>query len=240
MEFVWIEPGTFRMGTTDEQELLLQDKELWDNWFDSEQPAHQVTISQGFYLGKFEITKGQWEAVTGTAPWAEKTPVPTDPNDPAVFISWEDAQAFIRELNTAAGEEIYRLPSEAEWEYACRAGTNTLWSFGDDETQANEYIWYGVSEDTGLQYAQSVGSKKPNPWGLYDMHGNVWEWCYDKFDLYSDDARIDPTGPTTGSLHVKRGGYDKFKTRRTRSANRDAHPADFRSLTIGARLVRVQ
>ena len=132
MEFVWIEPGTFLMGTTEEQEQYLMGLgSLWNDLFLSERPEHEVEISQGFYLGKFEVTQGQWEAVMGTTRWSGKQ-VEANPNHPAVYISWNEWQEFVRRLEEAAGDASYRLPTEAEWEYAARAGTTTMWSFGDD------------------------------------------------------------------------------------------------------------
>ena len=171
IEFVWIEPGTFLMGAAD---LGFTE--------------HEVTISRGFYLGKYEITQGQWESVMGSNPSYFG-----GSNRPVEQVSWNDVQEFIGRLNEAAGEEVYRLPTEAEWEYACRAGTTTRWSFGDDEGQLGEYAWYtGNNSPYGTK---EVGTKRPNPWGLYDMHGNVWEWCQDWYGSYTSDSQIDPAGP---------------------------------------------
>ena len=167
----WIEPGTFLMGAAD---LGFTE--------------HEVTISRGFYLGKYEITQGQWESVMGSNPSYFG-----GSNRPVEQVSWNDVQEFIGRLNEAAGEEVYRLPTEAEWEYACRAGTTTRWSFGDDEGQLGEYAWYtGNNSPYGTK---EVGTKRPNPWGLYDMHGNVWEWCQDWYGSYTSDSQIDPAGP---------------------------------------------
>jgi formylglycine-generating enzyme required for sulfatase activity len=197
IEFVWIEPGTFLMGSGDNV----------DGDSDSEQ--HEVTISQGFFLGKFEVTQSQWESVMGTAPWSADIYAVSDPNHPAVDISWNDVQDFISRLNGALADSLYRLPSEAEWEYACRAGTTTLWSFGEDPTLLENYAWYRKNNwSEGVAYGMKVGLKLPNPWGLYDMHGNVSEWCQDWYapDYYGRWAVIDPIGPETGVYRVKRGG----------------------------------
>jgi len=219
MEFVWIRPGTFMMGTTEEQGQLLRGKGLWHSSFENELPTHEVTIDQGFYLGKYEITQGQWETVMETTPWSGKGYVLSDPDHPAVYISWNDVQAFISQLNKAAGDSLYRLPTEAEWEYACRAGTNTLWSFGDDEDQLGDYAWYRDNAwDIGEKNAHAVGTKLPNPWGLYDVHGNVWEWCYDQ-------------------SRAIRGGYFYGYPRYTRSAISIAYGPGTRC-GIGARLLR--
>ncbi len=242
MEMVWIEPGTFTMGTTEEQEQSLRNKGLWSDWYENEHPAHQVTISRGFYLGKHEITQAQWSAVMGTQPWSGQSYVQANPSNPAVYISWKDVQELVRKLNQAAGEEVCRLPTEAEWEYACRAGTNPLRSFGDEASQLGEYAWYDQNAwNVGLAYAQPVGTRKPNPWGLYDLHGNVLEWCQDWwYRVYTTEAQIDPTGPATGSDRVIRGGDFNDGARLTRSAIRYYDDPDYRSYLIGARLVRTQ
>jgi len=237
MTMVWIEPRTFTMGSPDTE----PDRDS------SEGPQHEVVITQGFYLGKFELTQGQWEAVMETTPWAGvdyEEYVEEAPNNPAVYISWEDMQAFIDSLNTAEGADVYRLPTEAEWEYACRAGTTTRWSFGDYEGDLLQYAWYranafGVWE----MYAHEVGTKLPNPWGLHDMHGNVCEWCQDWLDgdYYSVSPSVDPTGPSTGVVHmsrVLRGGDLASNAPIVRSASRGGSLPGFRDYFIGARLLR--
>ena len=227
MEFVWIEPGTFVMGSPDSEE----DRQ------DDEGPQHEVTISRGFWLGKYELTKGQWEAVMDTTPWFEHEELwgPPDLDEPASYISWNDVQFFVQKLNTAEGDSLYRLPTEAEWEYACRAGTTTWWSFGDDENQLGEYAWY----DGNAGRVHPVGMKRPNPWGLYNMHGNVGEWCQDRYGVYSRGVQTDPTGPERGYLHVIRGGnyWDPAST--TRPAYRNNRLPSESWHDIGARLVRL-
>ncbi len=239
MEMVWVEPGTFIMGLTEEQEELLQDK---NDWIKDERPAHEVTISRGFYLGKFEITQAQWQSLMGTTPWSEGIHLEVNPTHPAAYISWYDMQEFIATMNEDADEELYRLPTEAEWEYACRAGTTTLWSSGDSEVQLGEYAWYGPNAfNVGLTYAQPVGTKLPNPWGLYDMHGNLFEWVQDWFGAnhYRQSLRVDPRGPATGFVCVVRGGCFSADGENLRSARRESfHPGD-RSYGIGARILRV-
>ena len=183
MEFVYIPAGMFMMGSPENEEGRLSD----------EGPQREVTISRGFYLGKYVVTQGQWEAVMGARPWRGKDNVKEHPDHPAVFVSWGNARAFIRKLNAQANRALYRLPTEAEWEYACRAGTTTSWSFGDDESKLGDYAWYEVNAwDAGFEYAQPVGTKKPNPWGLYDMHGNVREWVQDLYGSYASSAKVDP------------------------------------------------
>ena len=135
----------------------------------AEGPQHEVTISQGFYLGKFEVTQEQWESVMGTAPWPGQIFVQPNPLHPAVYISWNDMQAFIERLNEAAGEELYRLPTEAEWEYTCRAATTTRRSFGDEESQLADHAWYVTTAgDAGLNFAQHVRSAYRN-WVTPDL-----------------------------------------------------------------------
>jgi len=241
MAFVWIDSGTFTMGTTKEQEQLLRSQGLWHNLFENERPVHPVTISQGFYLGKYEITQAQWESVMGTTPWSGQSYVQANPTHPAGYISWNDVQAFIHALNEAAGDSLYRLPTEAEWEYACRAGTTTRWSFGDDESQLGEYAWYYDNAwDVGERYAHAVGAKVPNAWGLYDMHGNVWEWCQDGYGDYTSDRQVDPMGPTTGSTRVGRGGAFGGYARYVRSAYRNRYAPSIRYIYLGARLLRIK
>ena len=254
MEFVWIEPGTFTMGSTEEQEQSLRSRGMWIDWFENEHPAHEVRISQGFWLGKYEITQSQWEAGVGINPsyWLEKygitqsqweEGVEINPSyfkgidRPVENISWDDVQEFLDLLNDEAGGNLYRLPTEAEWEYACRAGISGLWSFGDDESLIGDYAWYyDNNSPTGTK---EVGTRLPNPWGLYDMYGNVWEWCQDKWaaDYYSNSPNIDPAGPAAGSNRVLRGGHFFSFARGGRSALRDFYARDDQLNIIGARLL---
>lgn len=180
MAFVPVAAGTFLMGSpaSDRQAQAY------------EKPQHRVTISRPFQIGKHEVTQAQWQAVLGESPYARDRSNPyyqlpgmteriTRPDHPAT-VSWNDAQAFIAALNRLEGGTRYRLPTEAEWEYAARAGTTTRYSFGDDERQLDRYAWYGGDFQTGGHHP--VGTKQPNPWGLHDVHGNVWEWVADWYD----------------------------------------------------------
>jgi len=229
MDMVWIEPGTFTMGSPPSEPGRYPD----------EGPGHKVTIARGFYLGKYELTQGQWESVMDTRPWEGQQYVEENPNNPAVHIRWFDARNFAATLNEAAGAEIYRLPTEAEWEYACRADTTSRWSFGDDEEQLGEYAWYDANAwNAGERYAHEVGRKRPNGWGLYDMHGNVWEWVSDWYGSYTTDPQTDPTGPLGGSVFIVRGGSFNSHARHVRSAYRSTHELSVRLSRIGARLLR--
>jgi formylglycine-generating enzyme required for sulfatase activity len=219
MDFVKVEAGTFTMGSPSSEVGRRS----------HEGPQHEVTISNGFYLGKYEVTQGQWEAVMGTSPWSGQNYVQSNVDNPAVYVSWNDAQAFVQKLNVAAGDSLYRLPSEGEWEYACRAGTTTRWSFGEDESKLKDYAWYTDNAwDVGEEYAHKVGTKLSNGWGLYDMHGNVYEWCVDRYGSYSSSSQTDPQGSSSGSERVVRGGgFDSAWF--VRSAYRDSY-----SVAVGA------
>ena len=219
MVFAYIPNGTFTMGSPDSSS--------WDN----EKPQHEVTINQGFYLGKCEVTQGEWEAVMGSNPsfysGSEK---------PVQSVSWHEVQDFVHRLNVAAGDSLYRLPTEGQWEYACRAGTTTQWSFGENESDLENYAWYsGNNSPIG---PKSVGTKLANPWGLFDMHGNVEEWCQDWDGEYSSSAQADPPGPVSGSRRVTRGGSFYQTAQYVRSTKRYRVPPGAAGGGIGFRLLR--
>lgn len=239
MEFVWVEPGVFTMGVTQEQIDLFDahDEAQLGEALLAAVPAHEVTITQGFYLGRTEVTHGQWKAVMGEDRGY--------PDDLPVDVPWVEMQAFIGRLNDAAGDSLYRLPTEAEWEYSCRAGTTSLWSlFADKDlisfggnvlhlSSAVRVPEYQVGATTVAQYP-------PNPWGFYDMHGNMQEWVQDFFGQYSGQAQVDPTGPSSGSARVYRGGSTfigefMLPPSRTASAAREASG----SASSGARILRL-
>ena len=231
MAFVWIEPGVFQMGSPASEAGRMY----------YEGPVHEVEISTGFWLGRYEVTQEQWEAVMGTTPWSGQDDVQENPFHPAVYISWDDVQSFIAKLNAAAGASLYRLPTEAEWEYACRAGSRTRWSFGDDERQLTDYAWYRA-KFLSARGAHTVGGKRPNPWGLYDMYGNVREWVQDRFDgdYYNSSPRVDPQGPSSGSFRVVRGGENINFAEFVRSAYRGFDSPDSRTDDLGVRLLRIR
>jgi formylglycine-generating enzyme required for sulfatase activity len=230
IEFVWIPPGTFLMGSPSSEAGRRA----------NEGPVHEVTISKGFWMGKYEVTKAQWEAVMGTTPWAEEYSVFDAPDSPAVYISWNDAQAFVSALNDLTGM-AYRLPTEAEWEYACRATGTKAFCGGDGDEVLDQYAWYrGNAWNTGANYARPVGQKKANEWGLHDMHGNAGEWCADWYSdtYYSVSPATDPTGPSSGSSRVWRGGRWFCFAFNLRSAVRFRGEPGNRIRDLGLRLCR--
>jgi len=224
MEFVKIPAGEFMMGSPSDEE----------GREDYEGPVHKVMIEESYYLGKFEVTQEQWREVMGNNPSYF-----TGDDRPVEKVSWDDVQEFIEKLNEMEGTNKYRLPSEAEWEYACRAGTTTRYSFGDDISRLKDYAWY--DEDVNSGSTHPVGQKKPNPWGLYDMHGNVWEWVQDKHhDNNYDGAPSDGSAWEDGSSigRVKRGGGWEDYNWYCRSAIRISYNPDSRYGDLGFRVLR--
>lgn len=218
MKFILIAPGTFTMGSVDGGS--------------EEQPAHSVTISSPYYLGVFEATNAEGKIVKGFVPSKWK-----DDNHPIETVTWEEAVAFCVALSSLPAERAagraYRLPTEAEWEYACRAGTSTVYSFGDDPALLGDYAWFG---ENSFSQTQPVGLKLPNPWGLHDMHGNVREWCSDWRGDFSDVAATDPRGPKKGATRVLRGGCWDSLARECRSSVRSWFPPSDRYDRYGFRL----
>jgi formylglycine-generating enzyme required for sulfatase activity len=192
MEMLLIPAGEFLMGSPNSDHDADAD----------EKPEHQVRIRQPFYLGKYEVTQEQWEAVMGDNPSRFQSP-----KNPVEQVSWYDCQDFLERLNEKYRSmgATFRLPTEAEWEYACRAGSSTRWSFGDDEASLAEYGWNRANSEMSTH---PIGQKRPNDWGLYDVHGNVWEWCADWYDddYYGSSSLNDPKGPDFGRYRVLRGG----------------------------------
>jgi len=231
LEMVWVPGGTFMMGRYPGEQLS----------YPEEDPRHQVSVP-GFWMAKYELTKRQWQAVMGTTPWSGESNVLNDPDSPAVYISWNDAKAFIAVLNSYTSL-TFRLPSEAEWEYACRAGTATCFYWGDDpnRTVGNAYCWWMHNARTvGEAYGHVVGQKIMNAFGLYDMSGNVWEWC-------EDDWHVNYTGsPTNGRAWVDwpRGSYRMLRggswygEGACRSAHRGGSVPSDTSGEFGLRLAR--
>jgi formylglycine-generating enzyme required for sulfatase activity len=224
MELVWIPAGTFYMGSADGA--------------NDEQPVHRVTFSNGFWMGKYEVTQAQWEQVMGNNNPSNFK----GENLPVECVSWHDCVAFCAKL-TAQERQAgklpdgyrFRLPTEAEWEYACRAGTTTKYYTGDSGGDLARAGWYyGNSGQT----THPVGKKQANNWGLHDMHGNVWEWCADWYDAYSGAGITDPTVPASGQYRVVRGGsWGSCVANRCRAAYRSSYTPDLRYDDLGVRVV---
>ena len=284
MKFVYIEPGSFTMGSSD-----------GEGGRNEEEVQHEVTLTKGFYMQTSEVTQGQWKAALAaltkkeavgvvksggflpeievkwddlidSMPWQEK-PTPKEEegkgkkkkdkkeavererkdkngakdgdNNPVMYISWFQANMFIQWLNSLEDGGRYRLPTEAEWEYACRAGSTMRFPWGEEVD--GEYCWYsGNATKKGEKYGHKVGSKRQNDWGLYDMPGNVWEWCSDWYvnDYYDTSPLNDPVGPDTGSIRVLRGGSWLDKGEVCRSAKRGGLKPETRNSFSGFRVVR--
>ncbi len=233
-KFVLIPAGSFMMGSKLSPEEVKKKLGGDLDWYKDEHPRHRVTLRRDFYMQTTEVTQGQWQAVMGSNPSNFSS---CGDDCPVERVSWDEAQEFIRRLNQTEGTDKYRLPTEAEWEYACRAGSTTRWSFGDDENRLGDYAWYGDNSD---QKTHPVARKKPNAWGLYDMHGNVWEWCSDWYGDYPSGSVTDPASPSSGSYRVNRGGSWGYYARRCRSAYRDRFDPGFRGSILGFRLARTK
>jgi len=231
MEFVLIPAGKFLMGSPKE------DKD--QDGDGRETPQHEVTISSPFYMGVTEVTQAQWKAVMKTEPWKGREYTRESNENPAGYITFPGAIAFCSALSRRTGR-VFRLPTEAEWEYACRAGTATRYSFAND-SEVGAYAWYDRNaRNVGERYGHRVATKAPNPWGLYDMHGNMWEWCGDWYDpkYYATGANVtDPTGPLTGETRVLRSGSFYNSERSCRSACRHRVAPDVPVNDHGFRIV---
>jgi formylglycine-generating enzyme required for sulfatase activity len=267
---VWVRPGTFTMGSPAEE----VDR-------DEDETRHAVALTKGFYMGKYQVTQGLYQAVMGANPSEFTTPVESETSTakrPVERVSWYDALVFCNTLSmlsnltpvykingstdtsrwgevptsdNAAWDAVvmvsdangYRLPTEAEWEYACRAGTSTPFSTGNTITadQANyngNAPYNGNAAGENLERTTEAGIYAPNAWGLYDMHGNVWEWCWDMYGSYGSGTVTDPTGAAAGSFRVGRGGAWSNGARILRSAYRDRNSPTARSFYLGFRVVR--
>ena len=246
MAFVLIPAGEFLMGSPEEEEKRGDDE-----------TQHKVTLSRPFYVGKYQVTQTQWEAVTGENPSHFK-----GEQNPVEKVSWDDCQEFIKKLNARVGsarlsafsgasEERaearttsldFALPTEAQWEYACRAGTETPFHTGqtlstDEANYDGNFPYRAGAKGESRKETISVGTLAGNAWGLYDMHGNVWGWCQDWYRNYPDGEVVDPTGPEEGSLRVRRGGSWGNDARDCRSACRHWHTPDYRNDNLGCRLL---
>ena len=227
MEMIYVAPGSFTMGSPSSEEGR------YDN-----ETQHRVTLTKGYWLGKYEVTQRQWESVMGENPSYFK-----GGNRPVENVSWNDCLRFIENVDAAARRQFggeARLPTEAEWEYACRAGTTTAYSWGDtlngDKANCDGNFPCGTTvKGRYRQETADVGSYSPNDWGFYDMHGNVWEWCSDRHGSYGGDA-TNPTGAESGAYRVYRGGSWGHGAQECRSALRHGDAPGFREFHFGFRL----
>lgn len=237
LTFIRVEPGTFLQGNA-EGKL-------------SERPVHRVTLTRPYDLGRHEVTRKQWRLIMGTEPWKGQLYAGEGDDLPATYVNWYDVQAFIEKLNQADSLHRYRLPTEAEWEYAAYAGTGMKYGYTADpdslcvyaniaDSTASEVFpdWEPAPCRDGFAYSAPVESLLPNRWGFYDMVGNVWEWTNDWFAFFPDSALTDPVGPPTGERKVLKGNsWDAFPET-ARISNRFAVLPHERSVLFGFRLVR--
>jgi formylglycine-generating enzyme required for sulfatase activity/serine/threonine protein kinase len=227
MKLTLVPPGEFLMGSPNSEQDR-SDGEL----------QHRVRMTKPFYLGVYEVTQWEYERVMGASPSHFKE---SGNSAPVEMVSWDEAQEFCRKLSALPAEQaagwVYRLPTEAEWEYACRAGSTSRFCFGDSDDGLDAYAWFGNNSDSKTH---PVGLKKPNAWGLYDMHGNVWEWCADWYDsgYYVASPSSDPQGPSSGSDRVSRGGGWLYRPGDCRSSYRDGFSPGIRSFDLGFRVAR--
>jgi len=227
---VKIPHGMFMMGS----EMVVRADDHWNPCDscparnDVERPVHQVTISKDFWMGEFDVTQGQWQAVMGNNPAHSRD---AGPDAPVEQVSFNDVQAFLKKLNAAQNRWTVRLPTEAEWEYAARAGTT-----GETYGPLDDIAWYGAN---GSGTTHPVGKKLANAFGLYDMLGNVWQWCQDWFGPYPADAVVDPQGAAQGDRRATRGGCYYCDAIHIRAARRNRDLEEHSSPTIGFRIAAV-
>jgi formylglycine-generating enzyme required for sulfatase activity/predicted Ser/Thr protein kinase len=227
LDLVWVQSGEFAMGSPANEECR-----------QANETRHKVTITKGYWMGKCEVTQAQWERVVGTNANAARQP---KRDLPVVQVSWEDCQEFLKKLNTLAdnqnskpGRGAFRLPTEAEWEYACRAGSQAAFTLENAEATLDRVGWYGGNAGGA---AHAVGQKQANAWGLYDMQGNVWEWCQDWYEDYPGGDAKNPAGPAAGAERILRGGSWRNNSERCRSAYRYAYDPTDRNNHVGFRVV---
>jgi formylglycine-generating enzyme required for sulfatase activity len=225
MKFVWIPPGSFVMGSPKEEKLRGNDE-----------TQHKVTLTKGFYMGMYTVTQEEWKEIMGKNPSFFKG----EKNLPVETVSWEECQEFIKKLRDK-DKKPYRLPTEAEWEYACRAGTKTPFHFGEtiSTDQANyngDYTYGDGKKGKNREKTTPVGSFPANAWGLHDMHGNVWQWCQDNYGVYLQKDVVDPQGAEKDDTRVLRGGSWLDFPVNCRSASRSWDVFGYRGLSYGFRL----
>jgi len=225
LKFVKIPTGEFLMGPRAHKAL-----------------THKVEITKAFEMSAYEVTQAQWAVVMGTKPWTEEKYSKGNAEHAASGVDWDDCQEFIARLNAVDGPQVYGLPTEAQWEYCCRAGSIGRYCFGNDVDVLGEYAWYRANARNAREmYAHPVGRKKPNAWGLYDMHGNVWEWCQDWYDANhnAESSEQDPKGPANGVYHMLRGGAWQNYASSCCAGFREVNPGGYLFYCRGFRPVRV-
>ena len=231
----WIASGRFLMGSPDDEPMR-----------DSDEVLHEVQLTEGYWLADTTCTQEMWEAVMGQNPSQFKEQEKGEDSRPVERVSWDDCQEFLRKMNGEVPGLDFRLPTEAEWEYACRAGTTTPFSFGANITPAQvnydgNYPYVGGKKGEYRQKTVPVKSLPANPWGLYEMHGNVDEWCLDEFAPYKPGLATDPVGTAEGQAvrkRVIRGGSWNFYVWIARSAHRNRLEPGYRNLNLGFRVAR--
>jgi sulfatase modifying factor 1 len=245
IEVIYIPGGEFMMGSRETPEEVVNTEGGKVEWYRHENPIHKVKISKGFYLGMTEITQEQYEAVMNKNPSAYR-----GDNLPVENVTWKDAVRFCEKLSKIE-KRTYRLPTEAEWEYACRAETDTRFAYGDDydevynfmnycdKSNTGGYWWQDKEHDDGFDRTAPVKTFKPNAFGLYDIHGNVWEYCGDwhHHDYYANSPTIDPKGPSAGHYRILRGGSWHDGPAYCRAAFRNRNEPDYTCDDNGFRIV---
>jgi len=243
MKLMLLPAGTFMMGSSFSLEETMKRFGGKPKHLSCEHPRHEVTISKPFYIGVYEVTQAEWKSVMGTEPWlvanretgevGPQTQTKAGDDYPADWMTSYQAIEFCEALSKKTGRKV-SLPTEAQWEYAARGGATTAYGYGSDKTQIGDYAWYWGNTRNAKPveiYAHKVGTKKPNPWGLYDMHGNLWEFCSDWFDkdFYATSPKVDPENTTETPLRAVRGGS-------WHNGNREARCA-FRASWVGPKYV---
>ncbi|MFM8583146.1 MAG: formylglycine-generating enzyme family protein [Planctomycetaceae bacterium] len=236
LRLAWCPPGTFRMGSLRSE-----------RWRQADETRVRVTLTHGFWLGKYEVTQAEWRAQMRTSPWRGVPHGATGPRLPASNISWDGAWEFVSRLTRGERRASrlppdweYTLPTEAQWEYACRAGSTTVYCFGNDSERLSDYAWWGGEEGDGnargVSHAREVGQRQPNGWGLHDLHGNVCEWCRDTYAETLPGGR-DPLVEDAAATHrVIRGGTWNWRSRGCRSASRGLGQPETSNILRGFRV----
>jgi formylglycine-generating enzyme required for sulfatase activity len=253
MKLVWCPPGFVTMEQVEivEEPVTTEDE---DEAAPKTRRVEKITpvkvlLTRGYWLGQYEATQSEWKEVMKTEPWKGQRLTKEGADFPATYVSWNDAVDFCRKMTEQerqagclSNDWEYTLPTEAQWERACRARTETRFSFGDDESKLGDYAWFSDNAlNAGERYAHRVGQKKANPWGLYDMHGNVWEWCR---DIYAEklpggrDPEVKPNEKTEASSRVYRGGGWSVDAASCRSGYRDGYQPVDRLVSLGFRVAR--